>query len=656
VVLAILLCNANSIVPVTELLEALWGDNLPRTAQKNLQVYVSNLRRMLFPGSQAGRLAYHPPGYQLSVRPDELDLLRFEDDARSGRGLLRAGDIAGAARMLRRALSAWRADALTDLCSVSRVGDEADRLDTRRLSVYEDWIEAELSLGHSLAALDVIEELAAKNPMRERLRSAQMLALYRTGRRAEALAEYDNLRQMLARELGLQPSPPLARLYQAILGDDPALTAPPPLPTPRHAPRDVVAHVVQLPPDLEDFTGRRAEVASLSRALGADTPGAHLVVVSGAPGIGKTALALHTAHLLRPRFPDGQLFIRMRSADGRIRTPSGVLAELLGMFGLDHRLPRVAEARAALYRAWLAERRLLIILDGVRDEPQVRPLLPGAGGTRMVVTSRRHLGGLEAARHLEIGPVSVAEATELMGKISGQHAAQDRADAERVVRSCGLVPYPIRICGAKLEAGPHRSLRRLADSLAFDDRLLDELTIGDLSIRACCQAYLQDVTPADRATALRLGRLADDTFGLAELADLLNCALEAAENSADRLIENRFVTAASRADADGGIRYEIPRWLRLYLREQVGVSPAHALPPGGDMGAGRRPGVARPGDERIARRRRRRVGMGRVDDLAYVLPDPGGGARPGGRGPRPCLERVQQWPPGSCPAGSPGRG
>ena len=108
VVLAILLCNANSIVPVTELLEALWGDNLPRTAQKNLQVYVSNLRRMLFPGSQAGRLAYHPPGYQLSVRPDELDLLRFEDDARSGRGLLRAGDIAGAARMLRRALSAWR--------------------------------------------------------------------------------------------------------------------------------------------------------------------------------------------------------------------------------------------------------------------------------------------------------------------------------------------------------------------------------------------------------------------------------------------------------------------------------------------------------------------------------------------------------------------
>lgn len=568
VVLALLLCNPNNIVPVGRITEALWGDDLPRAAAKNLQVYISNLRRLLFGDDQAKQLTYRPPGYQLRVRPDELDLLRFEGDAREGRTLLRAGDMAGAARTLRRALAAWRADALTELRSVQLVETEAARLDNRRLSAYEDWIEAELALGHSRGLLDVIEELASQNPMRERLRSAQMLALHRSGRSAEALARYDELRQLLARELGLQPSPALARLYQAILAEEPSLRVPR-LPHPRSAPADVAAHIMQLPRDLEDFTGRGRETESLTRALGVDA--SHVVVVSGAPGVGKTALAVHAAHMLGGQFPDGRLVVSMRSADGRPRAASAILAELLGAFGLDERLPRGQETRAALYRAWLAERQLLIILDDATDEPHVRPLLPGTGGSRTLITSRRHLGALEGARHLEVGPMSMADAVDLLTRVSRQAVAEDRPAAERITRACGLVPYAIRICGAKLEASPHHSLLRLADRLTQDQHVLDELSIGDLTIRTCARAYERDLTAAERDVAWRLGALPKDSFTLAELAGLLGSTKETAEAHADRLIESRFVTPTGPAGANGHHTYEIHRWLRLYLRERSGT-------------------------------------------------------------------------------------
>ena len=564
VILALLLCNPNNIVPVGQLTEALWGNDLPRAAVKNLQVYVSNLRRLLFGDDQAKQLVYRPPGYQLRVRPDELDLLRFEGDAREGRTLLRTGDMAGAARTLHRALRSWRANALTELRSVQLVETEAARLDNRRLSVYEDWIDAELALGHSQGLLDVIEELASQNPMRERLRSAQMVALHRSGRSAEALARYDELRQLLARELGLQPSPALARLYQAILAEDPSLRAP--LPHPRPAPADVSAHIMPLPRDLEDFTGRRRETESLTRALGVDA--SQVVVVSGAPGSGKTVLAVRAAHLLGRQFPDGRLVVSMRSADGRPRAASAILAELLGAFGLDDRLPRGQETRAALYRAWLAERQLLIILDDATDEPHVRPLLPGTGGSRTLITSRRHLGALEGARHLEVGPMSMADAVDLLTRISRQAVADDRPAAERIARACGLVPYAIRICGAKLEARPDHSLLRLADRLTQDQHVLDELSIGDLAIRTCARAYERDLTAAERDLARRLGALPDDSFTLAELAGLLGSTPEIAEAEVDHLIENRFVTPIGPLGQDGHHAYEIHRWLRLYLREQ----------------------------------------------------------------------------------------
>src|SRR5579871_5807130 len=196
--LGLLLCRCNSVVLVEQLIDTLWWDGPPRTAHKNIQVYISHLRKLLAADGRPSRLRYRPPGYQLVLTPAEVDALRFEDLSRAGRLALRRGDARAAAASMRQALGLWRGPALADLQLSPTLREEATRLDDRRLSVYEDWFEA------------------------ERLRSHQLTALYRGGRQAEALAEYDNHRQLLAAELGLDPSPALRRLYQNILSGHPA--------------------------------------------------------------------------------------------------------------------------------------------------------------------------------------------------------------------------------------------------------------------------------------------------------------------------------------------------------------------------------------------------------------------------------------------------
>lgn len=221
--LALLLCRCNSVVMVEELIDALWWDGPPRTAHKNIQVYISHLRKLLTEDGRPSRLIYHPSGYQLALNSTEVDALRFEEMSWAGRLALRRGDARGSAASMRRALGLWRGPALADLQVSPVLREEAARLDDRRVSGYEDWFEAELLLDNHAEVLEEIEAVVRAHPLRERLRSHQLTALYRGGRQVEALAEYDNLRQRLTSELGLDPSPALQRLYQSILSGHPAL-------------------------------------------------------------------------------------------------------------------------------------------------------------------------------------------------------------------------------------------------------------------------------------------------------------------------------------------------------------------------------------------------------------------------------------------------
>lgn len=574
VVLGLLLCRANRIVSVDAFCEALWSGAPPRTAHKNLQVYVSALRKALRGDEERGCpgdghqqvLVRRPPGYVIHVQAEQLDLLRFEELARGGRLAMRSGDSTQAAHLLGTAVGMWRGPALSDLASVPALASEAEQLEDRYLTVYEDWCQAELALGHHAQHVDDIDELARRHPYRERLRHAQMLALYQSGRQAEALAQFDAMRQGLVRNLGMQPSPVLGRLYEAMLRGDPSLE-----PSPAERPKPVVIRTdrTQLPQDLADFTGRDIHVRELTAAVDASAPH-RATVVTGLAGVGKTALAVHCAHQWGRRFPDGRMLVRLRNGQNRPRPAVDVLAELLRGVGASGPLPRALDERAALYRTLLADRRMLVVLDGALDEAQVRPMLPGAGESRVVVTSRRRLVGLEAVEHVDLQPMDETEGLALLGRLIGQRrVAEEPVTARDLVAVCGLLPLPIRIVGANLAALRHLTLARYARRLADERQLLDELVAGDLRVRPRLDSAYQDLPAADRATLRRVGLLTDAEFGLHEAAAALGCGLPQAEKAVERLIASHLVVVHAWGSDEGDACYRLPFPVRVYARERA---------------------------------------------------------------------------------------
>ena len=508
--LALLLCRCNSVVLVEQLIDTLWWDGPPRTAHKNIQVYISHLRKLLAADGQQSRLRYRPPGYQLVMTSAEVDALRFQELSRTGRAALRRGDARAAAAATRQALHLWRGTVLADLQVSPVLREEAARLEDRRLSAYEDWFEAELRLGNHAEVLDEIEGVVRAHPLRERLRSHQLTALQAGGRQAEALAEYDNLRQLLAAELGLDPSPALQRLYKDILSGRSALSPAPVPGTPRLPPADaeVVAHAAGPAPRLaglprlaDDFTGR----ADVQRRLMANFEKGRFAAITGPPGSGTSALALKVGHVLAPRFRDGAMLFPLRDEKGAPRPRVELVGDLLSRLETLPGRPLAASDPVTRLRSVLASLQVLLILDGAAGDAQVRPLLPGSGESAVILTSSRHLGGLESVSRFQIGPFTDAEALELLGRLIGpSRLAEDTDAALRIVRACGLLPLGVRIAGARLASLEHLPLGRFAERLEDPGRLLDELAIGDLSVRDRFDRYLQGLDAGERLTLMRV--------------------------------------------------------------------------------------------------------------------------------------------------------
>ncbi|MGN9844148.1 BTAD domain-containing putative transcriptional regulator [Nonomuraea sp. H19] len=552
--LAALLVRINNVVSVSSLIEAAWGDAPPRTAHKNLQVYVAALRKDL---GLRDDLLYVPPGYRLRLSAHQLDMLRFTELVKSGRRALRGADTRTARRLLREALDLWRGDPLPDLAHVPLIAAEVARLTDLRLTAFEDWVEAELDLGHHALVVDVLTEWVRENPFRERLRRCQMLALYRCGRQTEAFAEFESLRQALTRELGLRPSPVLERLYQAILRGDEDLEPP-------RLENDTVAHMSMLPRDLADFAGRGQQIQDILDAFEAGKLNPP-VVLFGPVGSGKTSLAVHVAHRLRARFRDGQVFVGLRDASGEERRAADVVAEVLRMTGFGGDLPVSPEERVAAYRAWLAERRVLLVLDDAASPAQVRSLIPGTGDSGVIVTSRRRLDAVESAYHVAVGAFDQSQALELLrGLIGDRRVAADPAAVRRMLTAAGFLPMAIRLAGARLAARPDLPLSDFAARLADDRLLLDELTVGDRSLRACAASLERDLDPSTHLALRRLGSaLPDEQFTLGDAATLLGP--DVAQSALDALEEAQVIEVESRAN---GV-YRIPRWVRLFARESA---------------------------------------------------------------------------------------
>ncbi|MBT2425486.1 AfsR family transcriptional regulator [Streptomyces sp. CB00316] len=583
-VLATLLARPNTPVSVDVLTDAVWPDDPPRTARKNLQVYVSAARALLGSTGDDGRdrVVHGCGGYRLTIDEGELDTLRFRSLARAGRAAGERGDLRTAARLLREALDLWEGPPLNDLRDSTGVAEEAERLEARCLTVYEDWAETEIELGRAAVAVDGLRDLVERHPLRERLRVAWMNSLHQSGRQAEALAVYDDYRQLLARELGLEPSPAMAALYRAMLGRGRAAR-------PAAAGRGT-AHGTALPAAPRDFTGRREELRDLLALLG--SPDERVVVVSGPAGSGKSALALRAAHLLGDGFPDGRFHVQVRREDGSARTPAEVLGELGRLCGVritvDSTVPSgsavpaapeggpaaaVPQGAADAWQRWLSLHRALIVLDDVPDEASVRGLLPRSGPSSVVLTARGQLAGLAPVHRIALGALADGEALELLGKLIGPGRLRtDPAAALRIVRACGALPLAVGVGGMRLAVLRHLPLAEYADRLGDPSAALDELVAGDISVRLRMASGWQDLSAGDRRA---LGRLAgpakEGGFTLDGAMEALGCGERAAIRTVESLIDAGAVTSPTGEVTAHAALYEVPRLLCLYAGEREGA-------------------------------------------------------------------------------------
>jgi DNA-binding SARP family transcriptional activator/Tfp pilus assembly protein PilF len=486
----LLALRAGGVVPRASLVDALWGEEPPRTAVKTLYSHVTRARQAIEACGLPGMLTTREPGYALGVAAGAVDACRFEELVRGAGG----ADPEDAASRLQAGLDLWRGEAFADSALAGWGAAEVTRLREVRLTATEDMWEARLRLGRHAQAAAELERLASGNPYRERLVGLLMLALYRCGRPADALDRYQRLRAHLAEELGVDPGPQLQRRYAAILRQDPALDH-------QAAARPVaVARPAQLPAPVGHFTGRTEELSTLDKSVDGET---RIVGVSGPAGMGKTALALQWAHQVRDRYPDGQLFLDMSTVDA--------LPHLLRGLGVPpERVPADPGEQAGMYRSVLHGKRVLVVLDNCRDAAQVLPLVPGDEASLLLVTSRSRLTALathHAVRLVNLDVLDRAESLALLGRVCGaDRVAREPAGAAELVELCGRMPLALRIAAATLAVREHTPIAALTARLAGGDRL-DALTVdGDSrSVRTVFASAYRSVPPAAAALFRQLG-------------------------------------------------------------------------------------------------------------------------------------------------------
>jgi DNA-binding SARP family transcriptional activator len=528
--LALLIANAGRVTRVSTMVDALWGTDEPPEAAQTARTYVSRLRRSLAPAGQL--IVTHSTGYVLRLAAEALDAARFERLVAAGREALAASRPAAATAELAAALELWRGDAYSEFADVPLLRAEAVRLDAMRLAATADRIDAELATGAGVALVDELMALTVRHPGDERLWGQLMIALYRAGRHAEAVAAFSRARAVLVGRFGLDPSPQLTEIHRQLLHNDAGLLA---------APVTVTAARNDLPCDLGDFTGRMAELARLTDAA----PAVAVRAIDGMTGVGKTALAVRAAHRLAARYPDAQLFIDLHGhTPGRSPTSSmTALGRLLRALDVPNsRIPADPDARAALWRAEAAMRSMLVVLDNAADVAQVRPLMPGAGHSLTLITSRRRLVGLDVDDCVSLDVLTTSDAVSLFG-------GDDREAARDVVEQCGHLPLAIRLAAARLRSRPSWTVRQLADRLKRDGWPLAEFEAADRGVAAAMSCHHLD--PLAQRMFRLLGCYPGPDFDAPAAAALADVEVTEAERLLEKLVDDHLL----REDAAGRYRF-----------------------------------------------------------------------------------------------------
>jgi DNA-binding SARP family transcriptional activator/tetratricopeptide (TPR) repeat protein len=622
--LAMLVAAEGRQISTAQLISQIWGDGAPRTARDLVYSYASDLRGNLARGlgGATQMLPRHRGGgYRLVAGRSDVDLYMFRDLSSRARSL--AGTDPGQAVALwRQALALWgtgtRGDPgdgpFIDL-TASAVAD-CQWLKDCRQALREEYraaliacFETELRLGEHERLTPELADLAAADPLDERIAGLLMVAYYRGGRPAQATRLYRSTRERLKTDLGVEPSQQLKELYQRFLNQDPGLDPPGRVtpqgeratvsavsasrskklkgdagprsqgPNPDGSDRQVIVGETVadtrrppsgLPYEPAAFFGRTAELEVLKTALCAMPDGAYTPVVcsiSGLAGVGKTALATRVAHALAARFPDGVLFLDMHGYTGGVLplSPAEALDRLLRR--LDVAVPPEPDERAARFRAQVTHRSFLVVLDNVLDAEQIRPLIPPTADTRLLITSRSMLASLDLSCHLSLGPLSQDEGEQLLGGTAGWPApAGAVAD---IVRACGRLPLALTIAAARLRTGT--TATELRESLASSPDRLEEIQDGERSLAAAFDVSYRGLPEDTRGTFARLGLLPGDDWTADHVMVLDGSGLPAAIRRLERLLSVRL------ADRGPDGRYRFHDLVAAYARRTAASLPADAM-------------------------------------------------------------------------------
>jgi DNA-binding SARP family transcriptional activator len=562
---ATLAARAGELVSREEIVDAVWGMDTPATVESSVYTYVARLRRELEPGratrAPSGVLLSDGSGYLLNLEPGSVDAARFERRLEEARRLRRDGTLPEALAGLEEALSLWHGTAFGGAAGPFADGERV-RLGELRFTALEDRAEVLLELDRHAEVIGELSALVRKHPLRERLRRLLMVAYYRSGRQADALAEFRDVRTILVRELGLEPGAELRHCHELILRGERRPRAAEE--SQRFTVNVLRTTPAQLPRDVPAFTGRQAELCRLrAYASEAEADGeAGVILINGGPGVGKTALAVRLAHELADRYPDGQLHVDLRGFSGAPRPASA--AEAL------RRLLGDASADPETYRSMMAGRRLLILLDNAEAAEQVRPLLPGTPSCMVIVTSRNRMSGLVArdgAHRLTLGTMPDGDAAKLLRRVLGEAGAPMLVDT--LVEACAGLPVALRIAAERVLTGA-------LDEFSGPDDLLKVLHTDDdgpSSVRTLF-SWSYQALPEPAAHLFRaLGRRREPEGSLPAAAAAAGVSLAAARFALDRLVSANLVEQA------GTDRFRLHTLMHAYAKEVATNSPRPDGPP-----------------------------------------------------------------------------
>ncbi|MFI5833392.1 BTAD domain-containing putative transcriptional regulator [Micromonospora sp. NPDC051300] len=573
--LAVLLLSPGRTVSTARLVDGLWPDAPPASAVRNLRTYVHRLRQVLDRGGDsADRLVYDGTGYHLRVDEHELDLLRFRRLADDARRAAREDRPDAAADLFDRAAELWRGHPLEDLPDLGTELDAAvTALREQHREMTTELTDLRLRLGQPARVIPALRRMVTEEPLDERRQAQLVTALTLEGRVAEALAAYQQARHGIVDELGVDPGPALQGALQAALDADSAeARAPSGRPAADPGPGAPPTGRQALPMKPPALVGRdttagqlRAIAEGIADSTGADEHAA-VVLVSGAPGVGKSSFSVSSGYELADLFPDGQLFVSFDSGGEPPRGSGELIRELLVELGVP--LTDMSDdlrERAAVLRCALAGRRLLLIIDDVEYAQQVRPLLPGAGRSLVLVNSRQRLLDLDVGWRLTLGALDRDEAVELLATIAGEARVREQPEVfGRIADACDQLPLALRIVGSRLVTQPDGALPGFAEHLENEEYRLAELVVGDISVRDTLSVSYRGLD-VDARRALRELAAADSLITPSSAVEILRLPRQQANRLVEHLVQHNMLVPVDSGRL--GQRFHLPELLRIFANE-----------------------------------------------------------------------------------------